>query len=151
MSDPAALVRWGKCGYAIEQLYCTAVVFPKLSILASYLRIFLARPYRITAYVLGCIIAANGIAGVVTSLASCHPFSARYQNPEYAELHCIDTVAYWRWISLPNILTDIIMLFLPLPILWSLRMSKKDKFALIFIFMTGSMYVGLYLLTLYGV
>ncbi|KAF2790860.1 hypothetical protein K505DRAFT_364341 [Melanomma pulvis-pyrius CBS 109.77] len=136
--DPAALVHWGKAGYAIEQLYCIAVVFPKLSILASYLRIFLDRRYRIITYVLGGVIAATGIAGVVTSLASCQPFSARYQSPEYADQHCINTLAYWRWISLPNILTDVIMLVLPLPILWGLRMSKKDRVALILIFVTGS-------------
>lgn len=132
-------MNWAKCGYAIEQLYCTAVVFPKLSILASYLRIFITRGYKNTTYILGVIIVANGIAGVVTSLASCRPFSARWQGFEYVSAHCIDTVAYWRWISLPNILTDIIMLVLPLPVIWNLQLSRKERIGLTFIFLTGSM------------
>lgn len=139
VSNPSAITNWSKCGYAIEELYCVAVVFPKLSILASYLRIFLIQRYRYSAYILGGIIVASGFAGVVASLASCHPFSARWKGVEYAYFHCIDTVAYWRWISLPNIVTDVVMLVLPLPVIWGLRMSKKERAALTFIFITGSM------------
>ncbi|KAF2475277.1 uncharacterized protein BDR25DRAFT_382215 [Lindgomyces ingoldianus] len=137
VTNPAAIVHWAKCGYAIEELYCTAVVFPKLSILSSYLRIFRTKSYRVTAYVLAAIITANGIAGVVTSLNSCRPFSIRYERPAEEDLYCIKIVDFWRWISFPNILTDVIMLVLPLPVVWSLHVSRKDKLALTLIFLTG--------------
>ncbi|KAF2682951.1 hypothetical protein K458DRAFT_432368 [Lentithecium fluviatile CBS 122367] len=139
VTNPQAIINWLKCGYAIEQLYCTAVVFPKLSILASYLRIFLTRGYRRAAYALAVVVVSNGIAGVVTSLASCQPFSARWQGVEYAALHCIDTVAYWRWISFPNILTDVVMIVLPLPVIWGLQMSQKERIGLTLIFLTGGL------------
>jgi hypothetical protein len=142
VTNPEALIRWAKCGYAIEQLYSIAVVFPKLSILASYLRIFLTKPYRVTTYTLAAIIVANGIAGVITSFASCRPFSSRWTQMAYADKYCIDTVAYWRWISFPNIITDLVMLVLPLPVIWSLRLAKKDRLALVAIFCCGSMYVS---------
>ena len=120
-------------------------MFPKLSILGFYLRIFTKKPYRITAYVLGGIIIANGIAGVISSLCTCQPFAARW-NLSIPNAHCIDTVQYWRWISLANIITDVVMLVLPLPVVWTLQVSTTQKYGLTFIFLTGSMYVLLFLL-----
>lgn len=98
----------------------------------------MSRSYRYVTYLLGAIIIANGIVGVVTSLASCRPLSARWQSIENLHLYCIDIVAYWRWISLPNIITDVFMLILPLPVIWHLKMSRKDRLGLTFIFLTGS-------------
>lgn len=140
-TDPATLVKWAKCGIASEQLYCTAVVFPKLSMLASYLRFFAKRTYRNTAYILGALIVANGIAGVAISFGSCRPISAGWTTVEdrYVSEHCIDIVAYWRWISFPNILTDIVMLFLPLPIIWGLHLSQRERIGVSLILLTGSM------------
>lgn len=141
-SNPGAILNWAKSLIAVECIYCTAVVFPKLSILSFYLRIFTTKPYRITAYVLGGIITANGIAGVVTSLVSCMPLEARW-NPSLPGARCIPIDPYWRWISFANILTDIIMLGLPLPVIWNLHTSRNLKFGLTFIFLTGSLYVFL--------
>jgi len=135
--DPAAVTAWAKCGYAVEELYCIAVVFPKLSILWSYLRIFTMKAQRITVYVLAGIICATAFAGVVTSLASCHPFSARW-NPELTTTNCINYLNFWRWISFPNIVTDLVMLWLPLPVIWHLHVSKNQKYGLVAVFLMGS-------------
>jgi hypothetical protein len=104
-----------------------------------YLRIFREKIYRRAAYTLGGVIITTGIAGVITSLASCQPFSARWQGLESLSLHCIDTVAYWRWISFPNILTDFVLIILPLPTVWSLKISKKEKVGLVLTFLTGGL------------
>jgi len=136
--NPVAVINWAKCGYAVETLYCTAVVFPKLSILGFYLRIFTTKPYRMTVYVVAGILVANGIAGVITSLSSCQPFAARWDLTILGS-HCIDTLQYWRYISLANILTDVVMLGLPLPVVWRLHVSKAQKYGLTIVFLTGSM------------
>lgn len=91
--SPIAIINWAKCGYTVEQLYCTAVVFPKLSILALYLRIFATKPYRITTYVVAGIVVANSVAGVVTSLMFCKPFSARWDSV-LTSTHYIDYLPY---------------------------------------------------------
>lgn len=137
-TDPGAVVNWAKCGYAIEQLYCVAVAFPKLSILATYLRIFTERPYRMTCYVLGLVIICAAFAGVLTSLLSCRPFSARW-NLQLFVSHCIDAPRYWQGMSVPNIITDLAMLVLPMPVVWRLKMPKRQKMALTGIFLVGSL------------
>lgn len=138
-TNPQAVVNWAKCGYAIEQLYCVAVAFPKLSILAAYLRIFVERPYRVASYLIGGIIIAAAVAGVITSLTSCRPFSARWEMiPSTSK--CIDSVGYWRGMSVPNIATDLAMLVLVMPVIWKLQLRKGQKVALTAIFLLGSLY-----------
>ncbi|KAF3768156.1 hypothetical protein M406DRAFT_231609, partial [Cryphonectria parasitica EP155] len=136
-TDPEAVVNWAKCGYAIEELYCLAVAFPKLSILATYLRIFTERSYRIISYLVGAVIVCAAVAGVITSLASCRPFSARW-NLQLYSTNCIDAPRYWQGMSVPNILTDLIMLVLPMPVVWKLQMARKQKLALTVILLLGS-------------
>lgn len=136
--NPRAVENWAKCGYAIEQLYCIAVVLPKLSILGFYIRIFTLKPYRITVYILVGVLIANCIAGLIVSFSSCQPFAARWR-PSIPGAHCIDTTAYWRWISFANILTDVVMLGLPLPVIWHLQISKSQKYGLTVVFCAGSM------------
>ena len=136
-SSPETLESWAKSGYAAETLYCTAVVFPKLSILYAYLRIFTLRPYRIAVYIIGAVVVATGVAGVITSLTACRPFSARW-DLDNRQQSCIDLIAYWRYISTPNIATGVAMLILPIPVIWRLKVSKGQKWGLLFVFGMGS-------------
>lgn len=139
VTDPQAVVNWAKCGYAIEQLYATSVALPKLSILAMYLRIFVDRPHRIACFLLGTVITATAVAGVVTSLASCRPFEARWNLHLYTS-NCIDAVRYWQGMSVPNIATDLVMLVLPMPVIWRLNLAKRQKASLTAVFLLGSWY-----------
>ncbi|KAF2760780.1 hypothetical protein EJ05DRAFT_473390 [Pseudovirgaria hyperparasitica] len=141
VTDPEAVKNWAKCAYAVEQLYCVAVSLPKLSIAATYLRIFTEMPYRIATLLVCGVMIANATAGIIASLAQCQPFSARWNlqimlhNPTSV---CIDSIQYWRWISFPNIVTDVALLILPLPVVWRLKMSTAQKIALSLVFVTGS-------------
>lgn len=49
--------------------------------------------------------------------------------------------AFVRWSTLPNILTDVIMLILPLPSIWNLQLRTPLKIGLTITFLTGSLYV----------
>jgi hypothetical protein len=138
MTNPGAIIHWQKAAYPIEMIYSAAVVFPRLSILASYLRIFLKRSYRYTAYGLAILIILTGLASIITSFATCKPFSARYQGLESMGAHCYNTIPVFRWLIFVNILVDIVMMVLPLPIIWALQLSKKERIALMMIFLLGS-------------
>lgn len=138
-TDPQVFVVWAKCTFALETLYCVSVAFPKLSILAMYLRIFNKRPYRVISYLIGAVIIAAAIAGVITSLASCRPLSARWDITKL-ESHCINLVAFWQGMSVPNIATDLVMLVLPMPPIWQLHLPKSQKIALTGVLILGSLY-----------
>ncbi|KAI4180910.1 MAG: hypothetical protein L6R41_006944 [Letrouitia leprolyta] len=137
-TDPSTYISWAKSAVAVEIIYCTAVVFPKLSILAMYLRLFpVKKVYRYTIFTLMFIITANGIAGVLTSGLSCRPLATRW-NPKLGG-ECINVTYYWRYISLANIISDVVMLILPLPIVWKLQVSLPQKLSLTVLFLTGSL------------
>lgn len=116
-----------------------SVAFPKLSVLAMYLRFFITRPYRVISYLTGAVIVAAAIAGVITSLSSCRPFSARW-DMERLDTSCINVVRFWQGMSVPNIATDLVILILPMPVIWQLKLPKSQKIALTGVLILGSLY-----------
>lgn len=139
-TDPSKVVLWAKLILAAEWAYLAAVTLPKLSILSMYLRIFTTKPYRRSAYVLGAILIMTFLAGGLTGTLGCQPL-AFFWDPTIPGGHCININAFFRWISLPNILTDLAMLVLPQPLIWTLHITRTQKIGLTLTFLTGS--VGL--------
>lgn len=54
---------------------------------------------------------------------------------------CINIAAFYRWGSLPNAVSDLFMLVIPLPTVWKLQVERKVKIGLTVTFLTGSVYV----------
>ncbi|SLM36795.1 hypothetical protein LPUS_06482 [Lasallia pustulata] len=137
ISDPDKLVVWAKFVLIIPEIYLSAVLFPKLAILAIYLRIFNKAPYRITCWVLAAVLVANCIATTIAGFLTCVPLEYLW-DPTIPGGHCFDINAYFRWASLTNIVTDVVMLILPLPVIWKIHTSRNVKMGLTFTFATGS-------------
>ena len=135
--NPDTLVQWAKCLFALDYLYVVAVALPKLAILFFYLRIFVKRPYKIITYALIGIIVSHLISEIVASALQCSPVAFDWDKTIHGG-HCFDQIAYYRWVTLPNIITDIIMLVLPLPLVWTLHLPQNRKIGLTFVFLTGS-------------
>jgi hypothetical protein len=45
----------------------------------------------------------------------------------------------FRYGSIPNLVTDVVVLILPLPLVWGLHVSSKEKIGLLVTFLLGSM------------
>ena len=136
--DPEELVLWAKCLLAMEWVYGLAVMLPKLAILGFYLRIFVHRSFRTTVHMLIGIVISTFLATGLTAMFQCIPL--RYVwDKTISDGRCIDVLAFYRWISLPNIITDAVMLVLPIPMVWKLNASTGKKFGLTILFLTGSM------------
>lgn len=138
IEDPGRVLWWAKGLVALEWVYGLAVMLPKLAILSFYLLIFDTRPFRIATYTLAAMISATFLAIGLVATFQCTPLAYDWDKTIPGG-HCIDQIAFYKWISLPNIITDIIMLILPLPIIWSLNMSRNQKYGLSAIFVTGGM------------
>jgi hypothetical protein len=119
-------------------IYLPSVTFPKLAILVLYLRIFTTRPYRITTYCVGSIVVLNCIVGLVANTVICWPF-AYFWDRSISGGSCLDIFAAYRYISIPNAVTDLIMLVLPMRALYRLRVDLSVKIGLIATFMLGSL------------
>jgi hypothetical protein len=137
---PHKLTSWSKGIYACEILYVIAVALPKLSILGFYLR-FLRQPIeRALTWFVAVIVAATALATGLTATFQCSPVAYQWDK-HIPSGHCIDIQTFYRWMSFPNIVTDVVILVLPLPMVWRLQLERNQKVGITIMFVTGG--VGL--------
>ena len=109
-----------------------------MSLLFFYLRIFPIRSFKIAVYVVMLLVVGLCSSIVFASLFQCSPITYAWDKTIRGGT-CIDQLAYFRWITPPNLIIDVFMLILPLPMVWKLRTSYGQKVGLTFVFLTGSL------------
>lgn len=83
------------------------------------------------------IIIANWIAYFVAFFFQCAPFSAAWDKT-LPEAKCFNISVYLEISNVPNVVTDIAILLVPMPTIWNLVSSKSKKMAVSFMFVVGS-------------
>ena len=126
-----------QCLYSQLLLYGIAIVLPKLAILLFYLRIFPSRNFRLSVYVLAILVISWGTSVEFSTIFQCTPISYAWTRKPPGR--CINLLDFYRWVSLPSILLDIIMLLLPIHRVWKLQVTFKQKMALSGVFVTGGL------------
>ena len=120
--------------------YLLALLGYKMSILCLYLRIFdVDQLFRYCTWAVMFITFGYLFSNIWTQIFGCRPV-AKTWTPDLPG-HCIQTFkADYGYGSL-NIITDLLIFVLPLPMVWRLQLSPRDKLGVSVIFVTGSMYV----------
>jgi hypothetical protein len=87
-------------------------------------------------------LALYGTWTVVSAWANCVPLAKFWDDtiPGF----CFDKEALWFSNSAIHILTDILILIYPMPVLKSLQLPKRQKVALMGVFALGGLYVHQY-------
>ena len=125
--------------FVFANIYIPSVTFPKLAMLCFFLRIFVQRWQRRACYILMGVLVATALATFTTNLVQCVPLEFAWNVERVAGAHCLNQQLFWSLISLPNIITDLVMLALPVPVICKIQLSWKDKVGLLLTFATGSM------------
>ncbi|KAL9619442.1 MAG: hypothetical protein Q9160_005953 [Pyrenula sp. 1 TL-2023] len=120
-----------------EFLYGTSTTLPKLTILILYLKVLREKWARRITWVVALIVVLNAMAIFLTAAFICHPFAANWDKSIPG--HCGDYMIYYRCVSVPNIVTDLAILVLPLPTLYKLQISPAKKVGLVLTFLTGGL------------
>ncbi|KAL9612091.1 MAG: hypothetical protein Q9167_003313 [Letrouitia subvulpina] len=134
--DPKVLPIWAKLLITIGWTYDVAVVLGKLCILGIYLRLFQTRVYRAITWALGAIVLVIAIVAGIAGTFGCRPVAFLW-DPTIPGGHCFNVEQFLRWMSFPNVLTDIAILVLPVKIAWSLDLPTAQRAALTVTFSTG--------------
>ncbi|PQE21091.1 integral membrane protein [Rutstroemia sp. NJR-2017a WRK4] len=138
LDDPAKVTALSKLLIFFPATYAIAVTFPKLSILAMYLRIFRIPFYRAATYFIFYFLIVSSTVLFLMILFQCTPVNFFWDKTiEGGKCH-FDIEKLFLYASLPNIITDILMLALPLPFILTLNMTRKVKVGLAITFLTGS-------------
>jgi len=123
--------------YAATLAYALMVLFIKLSILSLIARVFAPYKRRTQAiYVLGAFLVICYITTLILKIRVCWPISA-YWRGEHDK--CVSQSALITADAIISIVTDVIILLLPLPLTWSLQLPPKKKMRVGFMLAVGGL------------
>ena len=137
LTDPTVIPTYLKIQTTAEFIYVAACLFPKLSVLVLYPRIFTERIVRIFTWIVIGVCVAHAIANIIASFTICRPFEFKWNKA--IDGHCSNVMASYRYVSLPHILTDVAILILPLSSLSALMMNKRRKLGIFLTFLMGGL------------
>ncbi|CAG8909659.1 unnamed protein product [Penicillium egyptiacum] len=123
------------CFWASVPIYQTSLISTKMSILLQYKRVFSTPRMRRACWLLIGFLGAYGTWTIISAWANCVPL-AKFWDPTVPGF-CLDKKALWFSNSAIHILTDILILIYPMPVLKSLQLPRKQKFALMAVFALG--------------
>jgi hypothetical protein len=89
-------------------------------------------------YIVGVTIVLQWVVAWIVLFTMCRPFAFNWDK-KIRGGKCLNQWAIYSWFGLPNILTDVAMLLLPLQTIWKLQVSRNQKIGLSITFLTGSM------------
>ncbi|KAF1963754.1 hypothetical protein CC80DRAFT_557679 [Byssothecium circinans] len=123
----------------IEWLYLPSVTFPKLAILILYTRVFAqqSRALRYIAYATGASMVLLLLLGTWAPYFLCQPFAYNWDKTIEGG-KCVDVLKVYRWISFPNIITDLVLLGLCLPKIWGMKLKPALRVSLLVTFVIGN-------------
>ncbi|KAF2004829.1 MFS general substrate transporter [Amniculicola lignicola CBS 123094] len=135
---PAWEVSMKKSAYAFSVLYNPALMATKTSILLFYLTLSATQKiFRYSTIATLVVVNAGGLALTLLNVFQCRPVGAAFQTPVPDSASCTNIVTIYLSSAPLNIITDLALLFLPMPILTSMRLPKKQKIILIITFGFG--------------
>ncbi|KAI5807314.1 hypothetical protein DFH27DRAFT_314072 [Peziza echinospora] len=119
-----------KCSFLYGVIYMPTIMFTKLSIICFYLRL---SPYRlfhwICFFMIG-IILSWGVGFTFTSTFMCSPIKAAWEIQPYGtRVTCINLKLMGLVLAVSNAIIDTIILLLPIPMIWHLKLSTRKKLA----------------------
>ncbi|KAI1427097.1 hypothetical protein F5Y12DRAFT_738617 [Xylaria sp. FL1777] len=146
------LITFLQTEFATQLLSVLSLVFTKLSIVLFYRRIFRGNVFTIVSSVLLAIITGWGIAFFFATLLECIPTSetwmSLYGTPQH-DAHCYQYLPMFIATAISNMIVDIAILSVPLPIVWKLKITTRQKIAISGIFLLGAFVVGISIARIY--
>ncbi|KAF1958161.1 hypothetical protein CC80DRAFT_469031 [Byssothecium circinans] len=137
LDDPMKVVRRSKIQKAAELIDFAAITGSKLAVLVLYLRIFSIQKYRIATWATGALVVITWLGALIGSLSICKPLAYQWDKTIPGG-RCGNLIRGYQLIGIPNLLSDIIMMVLPLPAIWKLQMGIAAKIGLVVTFLFGS-------------
>ncbi|RDW92387.1 hypothetical protein BP5796_01781 [Coleophoma crateriformis] len=124
--------------YTFSVLYNVALMLTKTSILIFYLRLSqnTNKLLRIASHITLGVVVTAGLVLTCLNVFQCTPVGAGF-DPSIKDAKCISIVTLYLASSPVNIITDLAILVLPIPVLTAMRLPQRQKTILIFTFALG--------------
>lgn len=110
----------------------------KTSICLFYLTLAKNHPvFRWSTITTLAVVNVAGLALTFLNIFQCRPVGAAFDDPTPPTAKCIDIVTLYLSSAPVNIITDLAIFFLPMPILTSMRLPRNEKIILVITFSFG--------------
>jgi hypothetical protein len=120
-------------------IYLISLFGYKMSILVLYLRLFAVnKTFRYVTWLVMFFVGGYVFSNLWTQIFGCSPRS-KYWIPDTPG-HCINYTKAGLAYGSMNVFSDLVIFILPQPIVWRLKLSRKEKAGVSLIFMSGAMY-----------
>ncbi|MCJ1307713.1 hypothetical protein MMC25_001361 [Agyrium rufum] len=123
--------------YSFQAIYPINIALIKFSFLAFYWRLFHVQSMKIPLFVTAALVAVWMVAIFVVAIFSCWPIHGFWELT-LANRKCINTEQFYLAQSVYSIITDLMILILPMPIVWNLQISRGQKIGITSIFLVGT-------------
>ncbi|KAK1982633.1 integral membrane protein [Colletotrichum cereale] len=132
------ILHFGKLQYMGGPFYVVSIWAFKMSLLFSYLRFFPEGRYRIGTIIVAVACTMGHIAFFLVFLFLCIPIEKVYDPSIPADVgHCGDGVAFYLTFSALTIVFDVLIMFLPFPVIISSQIQGRKKAVLLGLFILG--------------
>ncbi|KAK9619045.1 hypothetical protein V6Z94_006064 [Aspergillus fumigatus] len=121
--------------YIFSHFYNAAIASTKLAVLALYYRIFATLRFRIVVLTTAVFVILWLITMEILLGLQCRPISRFWDSDVPGE--CLNLIKFTYFTNITNLLTDIWIFSMPLPVIFKLQMSRNRKIALSFLFSIG--------------
>ncbi|KAI1466976.1 uncharacterized protein F4812DRAFT_72321 [Daldinia caldariorum] len=123
--------------YIFSHFYDFAIASTKLSVLALYYRIFAATKFRVIVTITAvCVMIWLVLMEIILGLG-CQPVQGWWNSAAAATATCVDKLAFTYSTNIINLIFDIWIFTMPIPIILRLQASKEKKIGLCFLFSIG--------------
>ncbi|KAK6412043.1 hypothetical protein LTR95_018022 [Oleoguttula sp. CCFEE 5521] len=131
-SELLAALRWF---FIAQTPYKVVTCLNKVSAILLYQRIFISRRFQIAAWICLGIVVSWSLGSIAATILQCIPIAGSWDKSVHAK--CIDSNAFWMGYSISNILTDVMVLALPIPQVLKLHLDLRERILLCGVFLMG--------------
>lgn len=114
--------------------WITALCMSKIAIVAMLLRTTQTKSHRTVQYGVGVVIAAQCLASVILYTANCsHPRNLSWDMKSGLE-GCPREATRWLALTIFDVITEALLLFLPIQLVWGLKMDGRNRLTVVVAF-----------------
>ncbi|KAK5995385.1 hypothetical protein PT974_03789 [Cladobotryum mycophilum] len=117
--------------------YKVTVCLNKMSAILLYLRIFVTPRFRIACFIVTGLVVGWSVSAIASTIWQCHPIAGAWNTSLHAK--CINSGVFWVAYAIMNVLTDIIVLALPIPLILALQLKMRDRLMICGLFLMGGL------------
>ncbi|KAK4202968.1 hypothetical protein QBC40DRAFT_195205 [Triangularia verruculosa] len=134
-NDTPSAIAWGRAAWYGILFYLITLCFSKISILLLYIHLFTFKWARLAGQILLGVVIITHLFMALATFTACIPLNS-YWDFSVEKKYCHAQSVWWSNTGM-HMVTDFLIFLLPMPVVWSIRLPRRQKLALSAVFGFG--------------